>query len=85
MRAEQMANGETPRYDGRCAHLPRKDRAIGKRGKPHVIRMRVPTEGICQVQDMLRGTVEIPWDPSRYASAAKNRRHANVSSSQRRR
>src|SRR5699024_8350075 len=21
MRAEQMANGETPRYDGRCAHL----------------------------------------------------------------
>ncbi len=23
--------------------------------------MRVPTEGVCQVQDMLRGTVEIPW------------------------
>ena len=30
-------------------------------GKPHVIRMRVPTEGVCQVHDMLRGTVEIPW------------------------
>ncbi|MEC9444311.1 MAG: glutamate--tRNA ligase family protein, partial [Pseudomonadota bacterium] len=62
MRAEQMANGETPRYDGRCAHLaPEKTEQLVSVGKPHVIRMRVPTEGTCQVQDMLRGTVEFPW------------------------
>ena len=62
MRAEQMANGETPRYDGRCAHLaPEKTAQLVAEDKPYVIRMRVPTEGVCQIHDMLRGTVEIPW------------------------
>ena len=31
-------------------------------GEPHVIRMKVPSEGVCVVPDMLRGEVEIPWD-----------------------
>lgn len=31
-------------------------------GESHVVRMQMPTEGVCQVPDMLRGTVEIPWD-----------------------
>jgi hypothetical protein len=31
-------------------------------GEPHVIRMKVPSEGVCVVPDMLRGDVEIPWD-----------------------
>ena len=62
MRAEQMANGETPRYDGSCAHLDaEKTAGLVALDQPYVIRMRVPTEGVCQVQDMLRGTVEIPW------------------------
>ncbi|WP_416231994.1 glutamate--tRNA ligase [Psychrobacter sp. bablab_jr014] len=62
MRAAQMANGETPRYDGRYADLSREesDKLVAE-GKPYVIRMRVPSEGICKVHDMLRGTVEIPW------------------------
>ncbi|RMN69385.1 Glutamate--tRNA ligase, partial [Pseudomonas syringae pv. papulans] len=29
-------------------------------GEPHVIRMKVPNEGVCVVPDMLRGEVEIP-------------------------
>ena len=63
MRSEQMARGESPRYDGRCAHLPpEKTTELAASGKPHVIRMRVPTEGVCRVDDMLRGTVEIPWE-----------------------
>ena len=63
MRAEQMANGQTPRYDGRYADLPREESdKLAAEGKPYVIRMRVPTEGICKVQDMLRGEVEIPWE-----------------------
>ncbi len=34
MRAEQMANGETPRYDGRCAHFaPEKTEQLVKRGQ----------------------------------------------------
>ena len=63
MRAEQMARGETPRYDGRYADLSRADSdKMVAEGKPFVIRMRVPKEGVCQVEDMLRGTVEIPWE-----------------------
>lgn len=62
MRAEQMARGETPKYDGRYANLSREesDKLVAE-GKPFVIRMRVPSEGVCRFDDMLRGTVEIPW------------------------
>lgn len=63
VRAEQMANKETPRYDGHCMHL---DPAEAKRrvaaGESHVVRMKMPTEGVCVVNDMLRGEVEIGWD-----------------------
>ncbi|MES1965840.1 glutamate--tRNA ligase [Psychrobacter sp. AH5] len=63
MRSEQMARGETPRYDGRYADLPREESdKMAADGKPFVIRMRVPKEGVCKVEDMLRGTVEIPWE-----------------------
>ena len=62
MREQQMARGETPRYDGRYADLPRADsdrRAAA--GEPFVIRMRVPAEGVCVIEDLLRGRIEIPW------------------------
>lgn len=63
VRAEQMAKKETPRYDGHCMHLAPED--AQKRiaaGESHVVRMKVPSEGVCVVPDMLRGDVEIPWD-----------------------
>ncbi|WP_461517818.1 glutamate--tRNA ligase [Porticoccus sp.] len=62
MRKEQMARGETPKYDGRSLALSSEE--ISRRlanGEPHVIRMKVPEEGICAFQDMLRGEIEIPW------------------------
>ncbi|BCT87920.1 MULTISPECIES: glutamate--tRNA ligase [Acinetobacter] len=62
MRAEQQARGETPRYDGRGLKLSKEE--VARRlaaGEPHVIRMKVPTEGVCTFNDMLRGEVEIPW------------------------
>lgn len=67
MRKEQMARGETPRYDGRCAHLPSSEvEKMVNEGQSFVIRMRVPSAGtrgdVCRVEDMLRGTVEIPWE-----------------------
>ncbi|MCJ8167851.1 glutamate--tRNA ligase [Atopomonas sediminilitoris] len=63
VRAQQMANKETPRYDGHCQHLSAQDaQQRVAAGESHVIRMKVPTEGVCEVPDMLRGTVEIPWD-----------------------
>lgn len=63
LRAEQMANKQTPGYDGHCLHLPEQevDQRVAA-GEPHVVRMKVPSEGICKVQDMLRGEIEIPWE-----------------------
>ncbi|RAZ05536.1 glutamate--tRNA ligase [Acinetobacter sp. SM1B] len=62
MRAEQQARGKSPRYDGRGLKLSKEE--VARRlaaGEPHVIRMKVPTEGVCTFNDMLRGEVEIPW------------------------
>jgi glutamyl-tRNA synthetase len=62
MRQEQQARGETPRYDGRGLLLsPEEVQRRLAAGEPHVIRMKVPADGICEVQDMLRGVIEIPW------------------------
>lgn len=63
VRNEQLAKKETPRYDGYCMHLSQQEidsRLAAK--EANVIRMKLPTEGICIVNDMLRGAVEIPWD-----------------------
>src|SRR5690606_26897028 len=63
LRAEQMANKQTPGYDGHCLHLSEQE--VTQRvaaGEPHVVRMKVPSSGICKVQDMLRGEIEIPWE-----------------------
>ncbi|EZQ18361.1 glutamyl-tRNA synthetase [Halopseudomonas bauzanensis] len=63
LRAEQMANKQTPGYDGHC--LPLSEQEVTQRvaaGEPHVVRMKVPASGICKVQDMLRGEIEIPWE-----------------------
>jgi len=30
-------------------------------GDPYVVRMKVPTEGVCVVDDMLRGSMELDW------------------------
>lgn len=63
VRAQQMADKQTPAYDGHCAHLdPVAAQQRVAAGESHVIRMKVPTEGICVVKDMLRGNVEIGWD-----------------------
>lgn len=62
MRAEQQARGETPKYDGRGLNVsPEEVKQRLAAGEPHVIRMKVPSEGVCKFHDMLRGEVEIPW------------------------
>ena len=62
MRKQQMSNGETPKYDGRGLLLS--DDEIKQRldaGEPHVVRMKIPEEGVCSFDDMLRGAIEIDW------------------------
>jgi glutamyl-tRNA synthetase len=62
MRKEQMARGETPKYDGRSLSLSQEDvQESLADGIPYVIRMKVPEEGVCIFSDMLRGEIEIPW------------------------
>lgn len=63
VRNEQAARQETQRYDGHCMHLSKEEVSTRlANNEPNVIRMKVPSEGICVVNDMLRGEVEIPWD-----------------------
>ena len=63
MREAQMAAGLPVKYDGRYANLSREESdALVAQGKPFVIRMRVPSNGVCTIKDMLRGEVVIPWE-----------------------
>jgi len=52
MRERQMANGEKPKYDGRCRH--RSDRP---EGAPYVVRFRSPDIGETVVRDLVLGDV----------------------------
>jgi glutamyl-tRNA synthetase len=49
-------------YDGHCKQLS-EDEVASKiaAGESNVVRMDVPREGICEVQDMLRGKIDIEW------------------------
>ena len=62
MRNEQREQGLQPKYDGRALNLSQEEvQAKLDAGLPYVIRMKIPEEGICRVQDMLRGEIEIDW------------------------
>jgi glutamyl-tRNA synthetase len=52
MRAEQMARGEKPRYDGRC-----RDRTEPVPGVDPVIRFRNPDEGVVVMADEVHGDI----------------------------
>ncbi len=61
IREARKAEGLNPGIKGNL-ELPEAE--VEKRlaaGEPYVIRMKVPDEGTCVIQDMLRGTIEIDW------------------------
>ena len=63
LRAEQAANKQTPGYDGHCLHLSGPEvQAKLAANEASVIRMKVPSEGVCQFDDMLRGPIDISWE-----------------------
>jgi len=62
LRRKQQEEKIQPGYDGHCLALDEKD--VQQRlaaNLPHVIRMLVPVNGKCIVNDMLRGDIEIDW------------------------
>jgi glutamyl-tRNA synthetase len=62
MRVAQRAAGQPSRYDGLCrsyspAEVARREAA----GEPYVVRMVVPEEGVCVVEDLRRGPIEFDY------------------------
>jgi len=64
LREQQEADkAERLGYDGHCAGMaPAETSRRVAAGEPHVIRLRVPTEGECVFKDRLRDAVSIPWN-----------------------
>jgi glutamyl-tRNA synthetase len=60
VREEQRARKQTPGYDRRCRNLTAAERARlhEEHGGEHVIRFKMPLEGITVVHDLLRGQIE---------------------------
>jgi glutamyl-tRNA synthetase len=63
LRKEQMSSGAGKLgYDGHCLSLsPQEITRHLEAETPHVVRLKIPQEGVCQVTDMLRGEIDIAW------------------------
>ena len=62
LRSEQMAAKQKPGYDGHCLSLSAQEVASRlAEGEASVIRMKIPEQGACTFQDMLRGQISIDW------------------------
>lgn len=62
MRVAQRAAGKPSRYDGQCLSYSTEESAkLEASGVPYVVRMRVPDEGVCIVNDLRRGQIEFEY------------------------
>ena len=62
LRRYQTENKLPIGYDGRgLKRTPEQVEARLQAGDPHVIRMKIPDQGSCRFNDMLRGEIEIEW------------------------
>ena len=62
LRAKQMAEKTSSGYDGHCLALTQEQVAAKlAAGDSHVVRMKVPSDGECRFEDMLRGEIAIDW------------------------
>lgn len=62
MRIAQRAANLPPRYDGLCLqYTPEEAAAREAAGEPFVVRLRVPNEGVCVVEDARRGSIEFEY------------------------
>ncbi len=62
MRQAQRAAKQPPRYDGRCLQQTKEqiDAELAA-GTTHVVRLKVPDDGVCVVNDLRRGPIEFEW------------------------
>lgn len=62
LREQQKKDGKQTRYDGFCRDLSKKQVAEQEeKGLEHVIRLKVPKKGICEFDDLVFGSVKIPY------------------------
>ena len=57
VRTKQIANKETPRYDGKCRNLSNREANERASSEAFVIRMKIPQNGVTIVKDLIRGDV----------------------------
>ena len=63
IRAEHQASGAQTAMPNPYSEISRDESdELAATGKPFVVRLRIPREGICHVDDMLRGQIDIAWD-----------------------
>jgi len=58
LREEQREAGTFQGYDGLCAGQSAEESLNRSKTEPFVVRMKVPTEGVCVVKDYFRGDIE---------------------------
>jgi glutamyl-tRNA synthetase len=62
LRQQQMQEKQAIGYDGCCLQLSAEEVEVRlQQGRDHVIRMKIPSSGDCEFDDLLRGTVSISW------------------------
>ncbi len=62
MRAQAAQTGGRQGYDRRCRHLtPLEVQQRKEKGQPFVIRLKVPLEGECVYDDLIKGHLRTPW------------------------
>ncbi|MBI3934442.1 MAG: glutamate--tRNA ligase [Acidobacteria bacterium] len=62
LRKAQQRSGMKPGYDGHCLNLsPAERQSLESATTPFVVRMKVPEQGLCVLNDLLRGRIEIDW------------------------
>jgi glutamyl-tRNA synthetase len=60
LRAQQAANKQITRYDRHCRSLDPKEAAERAKTEPHVVRLKVPDDGVIGLDDLVYGRVEWP-------------------------
>jgi len=58
MRQDQIKQKITPRYDGHCRKILPNEAEKRRKNEEHVVRLKIPVEGVTTVQDLIRGEVE---------------------------
>ncbi len=62
MRVAQRSAAQPSRYDGLClTYSPEEVARREAAGEPYVVRLRVPDEGVCVVDDLRRGPIEFEY------------------------